>query len=159
MVKASDSAFEAAKAAYMIYGWLLQEVARETGWDRTIAMNVGVGGRMGAVFGMAVHARCSEQKPDAACIAAALESAYSGIGIDYELQVRDGGVAGRYERCPIYSGLAASGIDHATIRRLCQSIADGEFEQLHQAIPELTGKVKIRESAGDVCLEEFVLAK
>jgi hypothetical protein len=30
---------------------------------------------------------------------------------------------------------------------------------LHGLVPELTGKVKIRENPGDNCVEEFVLAK
>lgn len=159
MGKANDSAFEAAKNAYTMYGWLLQEVAKEAGWDKAIARNAGVGDRLGGVVGGMVRAKCGEQKPDAACISAVLEDGYKGFGIDYEIQAREGGVTVRYDRCPIYEGLAASGIDHATIQQLCQAISSHEYEQLHGLLPEVTGKIKIREGASDTCLEEIVMAK
>ena len=159
MVKASDSAFEAAKTAYTGYGWLLQEVAKDAGWDKAIAINASTGDRVGQWLGSMVRAKCGEQKPDAASIAAGLEDAYRRIGIDYEVQASDAGVTNRVERCPFYEGLAASGIDHATIQQLCQAFADREFKQLKGLVSGLTGKLKFRESASDTCFEEFVPAK
>jgi len=159
MVKADDSAFEAAKNAYTLYGWLLQEVAKGAGWERTTAIHAGVGDKLAGMLGGMVRAKCGQQKPDAACIAAVLEDANKEFGIDYEIQAGEGGVTSRYERCPIYEGLAASGIDHATIQQLCQGISGRQYEQLHGLVPELTGKIKIRESTSDTCLEEFVLAE
>jgi len=159
MAKANESAFEAAKNAYTMYGWFLQEVAREAGWDKAIAIHAGVGDKIGGMLGGMVRAKCGEQKPDATCIAAVLEDAYKGFGIDYEIQVSDNGVTSRYERCPFYAGLAVAGIDHATIQKLCQGIEGRQYKQLHGLVPELTGKVKIRENPGDNCVEEFVLAR
>jgi hypothetical protein len=72
VVKASDSAFEAARNAYTLYGWLLQEVAKETSWDKALASNAGVGDRLGGLVGGIVRAKCGERKPDAACISAVL---------------------------------------------------------------------------------------
>ena len=159
MGKANDSAFEAAKNAYTLYGWLLQEVAKEVGWDKALASNAGVGDRLGGLVGGIVRAKCGERKPDAACISAVLEDGYKGFGIDYEIQAHEGGVTVRYERCPIYEGLAASGIDHATIQQVCQGISSHQYAQLHGLVFEVTGKIKIRESASDTCIEEYVLAK
>jgi hypothetical protein len=159
MARANESAFEAAKNAYTLYGWLLQEVAKEAGWDKAIAINAGIGERIAGIFAGMVRAKCGEQKPDAACVAGVLEDVNKGSGIDYEIQARESEVTIRYERCPIYEGLVASGIDPATIQRLCQGISGRQYEQLHGLIPELTGKIRIRESASDTCLEERVLAK
>ena len=159
MVKASDSAFEAAKSAYIGCGWLLQEVAKEVGWEKTIAIYASTGDRGGQWLGAMVRAKSGEQKPDAACVSAVLEDAYKGMGIDCEARTSDRGMTIRIERCPIYEGLAASGIDHATIRKLCEGEAGRRSEHLHGLVPELTGKLKFRESASDTCLEDFVLAK
>ena len=159
MGKANDSAFEAAKNAYTLYGWLLQEVAKEVGWDKALASNAGVGDRLGGLVGGIVRAKCGERKPDAACISAVLEDGYKGFGIDYEIQAHEGGVTVRYERCPIYEGLAASGIDHATIQQLCEAVAAREFGHLNATVPARTGTAKVRESPGGHCVEEYVLTK
>ena len=159
MAKANESAFEAAKNAYTMYGWFLQEVAREAGWDKAIAIHAGVGDKIGGMLGGMVRAKCGEQKADAACVSAVLEETNKGFGIDYEVQASNGGVTARYERCPVYEGLAVAGIDHTTIQRLCQGISSRQYEHLHALVPELTGKVKIRESASDNCVEEYILAK
>ena len=159
MMKASDSAFEAAKSAYMGSGWLLQEVAKEVGWEKTIAIYAVAGGKFAALLGGMVRTKCGEQKVDAACISAVLVEAYKNVGIDFEVQARNGGVTVQVERCPIYEGLAASGIDHATIQKLCQGMTGGRFERLHELVPELKRKIKFRESASSACLEEFALAK
>ncbi len=159
MVKANDSAFEAAKNAFTLYGWFLQEVAKEVGWDKAVAIHAGNGDKVAGMLGGMVRAKCGQQKPDGGRVAAALEEAYRGFGMDYEVQATSGSAVNRVERCPFYDGLAASGIDHATIQQLCQDMAGREYEQLKRLVPELAGKIKFRESASDVCLEEFAVAK
>ncbi|MFB3777748.1 MAG: hypothetical protein ACE141_09055 [Bryobacteraceae bacterium] len=158
MGKANDSEHEAAKNAYTFYGWFLQEVAKEVGWDKAVAIHAGNGDKFAGMLGGMVRAKCSQQKPDAECVAAVLENAYKKCGMDYEVQATDGIVTVRVGRCPIYDGLAASGIDHAKIQQLCQGLGGREYEQLKRLVPELAGKVKFRESASDTCLEEFVVA-
>ena len=159
MGKANDSVFEAAKNAYALYGWLLQDVAKEVGWDRAIAIHAGGGDRIAGMLGGMVRAKCRQQTPDAASVAEVLEDAYRGFGMDYEVEATNGSVKNRIKRCPIYDGLAASGIDHATIQQLCQGMAGREYDHLKGLVPELTGRVKFRENASDTCLEEFVLAR
>ena len=159
MVRANESAFGAAKNAYMTYGWLLQEVAKGSGWDKTIAIHSGVGDKFGGMLGGMVRAKCGQQKPDAACVSAVVEEMCKAVGIDCEIEASNGGLKVRYERCPIYEGLAASGINHATIQQLCEAIAGREFGQLNELVPELTGKAKVRERPGDSCVEEYRLAK
>jgi steroid delta-isomerase-like uncharacterized protein len=155
----TDHAFEAAKVAYTGYGWLLQEMAKELGWDRTIAIYAGIGDKAGQWLGGMVLARSGGQKPDVACLSAVLAHTYRGMGIECETKPSNGGMTIRIERCPIYEGLAASGIDHATIQKLCEGEASRRSGQLHGLVPELMDKVTFRENPSENCVEEFVLAK
>jgi hypothetical protein len=88
-----------------------------------------------------------------------LDSVLKGMGIDYELQTGENSVTGQYKRCPIYDGLAASGIEHATIQHVCEGFGADECRKLQQVFPEITLTTRFRERVEDACMEEFALAK
>ena len=159
MVKATAEAFEAAKTAYTLYGWLLQEMAKEFGWEKAIEMYTRLGDPWAKMFGGLLRDQCGERKVDSASVASVVEGIDRGFGVDFDLEARDDGVTHRGARCPLYEGLSAAGIDHATIDRLCSAASNRAYERMHASFPELTVKIKFREKADDVCVEEYALAK
>ena len=159
MVKAAPEAFDAAKTAYTLYGWLLQEMAKEFGWEKAIEMHARLGDRWAGIVGGMFREQCGERTLDAASVASVVERVAQGLGADCEVEARNGAVTNRIGRCPIYEGLSAAGIDHAMIDRLCNAAEIRALEQMHASFPELAGSFKFREKAEDVCVEEYALAK
>lgn len=51
MVQATPEAFETAKTAYTLHGWLLQEIAEESGWEKATEMHTGLGDRWAGIVG------------------------------------------------------------------------------------------------------------
>jgi len=159
MVKAPDNAYEAAKIAWTCYGWLLQEAAADLGWKKAIAVNGRVGQRMAETLVALMHAQRGPDNLTAAHVLAVCDRVYKAVGLDYELQAAPTGVTGRYQRCPIYDGLAASGLEHAAIQKVCESLESRESETFQQAFPEVRLTAKFRMSPQDACVEEFTLVK
>ena len=159
MVQATAEAFETAKTAYTLYGWLLQEVAKESGWEKAVELHTRIGDLWAGVLSGMLRDQCGEQKLDAASVASVTDGGYKHLGVDFEVGVRDDGVTGRVARCPMYEGFSAAGIDHATIDRLCSSVSNRVYDRIHASFPELTVGLKFREKADDVCVEEYALAK
>ncbi len=159
MITAPGAAYEAAKNAWTLYGWFLQEAAADLGWDKAIAIQGRAGNRMAEVLTYMMRAQCGDSKPDPECISTVMNALFKNFGSDYEFQANDGGVTATYRRCPIYDGLAASGMEHAAIQNVCEAFQQHEYGKLQQAFPELTVTGKFRETADDSCVEEFVVAK
>lgn len=159
MVQAKEEAFSAAKLAYTVYGWLLQEMAKEVGWETAIKVHGRVGDHFAGLFDGMFREKCAGPKLDGDAIAASLDQGYRHFGSDYEIVVHDGGVTARTAHCPIYEGLTASGMDHATIEKVCRASSSREAEALHGGFPELTVELKFREQGDEACVEEFELAK
>jgi hypothetical protein len=158
-VEARAGAFEAARVAYTLYGWLLQEMAKEVGWEKTVEINASVGDRLGGMIGGMLRDKCADREVNAASVASILEEGLRDFGLDYEVEAHGDGATARYSRCPLYQGLSDSGIDHATIERVCSGIASRQGAQVHSLFPALTVKIKIREKADDLCVEEYALTK
>jgi len=159
MVKATAEAFEAAKTAYTLYGWLLQEMAKEFGWEKAVEMHTRIGNPWAGTVGGMMREKCGERKLDAASVASTVETIIKGFGCDWEVEKRTDGVTDRVGRCPVYEGFLAAGIEHATINRLCTAVLNQAYQQLHTSFPELAVSGKFRPKADDVCVEEYALAK
>jgi hypothetical protein len=153
----NGSAYEAAKNSWACYGLLLQEVAKELGWERAIATQEGVGSKVGEGLASAVLASCAGKAVEPGALAAVLDAAVGSLAIECEHQAEDGKVTGIYRRCPIYDGLAASGLDHAPIQKVCETWGSGERRRWRQMVPGVARQGKFRETGRDVCLEEYTL--
>ncbi len=156
---ANDSTYEAAKNAYTVYGWFLQQAASDLGWEKVSALHARVGDRMAGVIIMMLKARSGEHKLDTNCLSAVLDHLYKGFGMNYELRSGEDSVIGEYKRCPMYEGLSASGMEHTKIQKLCEAFAGHEAATLRQVFPELKLIAKFRECADKPCMEEFALGK
>jgi hypothetical protein len=159
MVKATAEAFEAAKKAYTLYGWLLQEIAKQFGWEKAVEMHARIGDPWAAMASGMLREKCGERKLDAASVASTVETIIKGIGCDFEVERRTDGVTDRAGRCPVYEGLSAAGINHATIERLCTAVSNQAYKGLHTSFPELTVSMRFRPKAEGICEEEYALAK
>jgi hypothetical protein len=159
MVHAREDVFNAAKMAYTLYGWLLQEMAKEIGWDRALKVQEEVGDRFAEMIGEMFKEKCAGPKLDGKGIAASLDEVYRHFGSDFDIVAHDGDVTARTGHCPIYEGLTAAGLDPATVEKVCRAAASREYELFHKTFPELTVRLKFREQAAEACEEEFALAK
>lgn len=159
MVQAKEEAFNAAKLAYTLYGWLLQEVAKEVGWETAIRAQGRLGDRFADLYDGMFKKKCAGAELGAGAIAAALDECYQHFGSDHEITAHGDTVAFRTARCPVYEGLTASGLDHAAIEKICCVGSAREAEVLHERFPELTVRLKFRKPGEQACVEEFVLAK
>jgi hypothetical protein len=159
MAQATQEAFEAAKLAYTLYGWLLQEVAKEVGWETAIRAQSRLGDRFADLYSRMFKEKCAGAELGGDVIAATLNESYQHFGSDHEIAMHGDAVAFRTTRCPIYEGLTASGMDHDTIEKVCCSATFREAELMHERFPELTAKLKFREQAQEACVEEFALAR
>lgn len=159
MAKATAEAFEAAKTAYTLYGWLLQEMAKEFGWEKAVEMHTRIADPWAGMLGRILHEKCQERKLDAASVASMVETVVKGFGCDSEVETHTDGATDRVGRCPVYEGFSAAGIDHATIDRLCTGVSNQSYQRLHTSFPELTVRLKFRQKVDDVCMEEYALAK
>lgn len=157
MVWATESAYQAAKTAYTLYGWYLQEVAAEFGWENAIALQGRTGIRMADMLAGALRSACGERKLQPAAISDCIHSLFKKLAADYDLQTGTNRVVGRYGRCPIYDGLAASGIEHAVIQKVCEALHTDECRRLEHVFPEIKLRARFRERADGECIEEFVL--
>ncbi len=157
MITADNRAYQSAKTAYMIYGWLVQETVAKLGWERAMALQSGVGTKMGESLGQMVRQHCEDTKPTASGVTAALDMAYQNLATDYELKITAHGATATFTRCPIHDGLAASGMKHEEIRKVCEVFTRAEAHKLHDVFPTLKQATKVRERSEDICVEEFVI--
>ncbi len=114
---------------------------------------------MGESLGLMVRAQCGQKQPDTAALGATLAQAFDNLALDYELEVCADRATARFGRCPIYDGLAASGMDPADIRKVCESFSATESRKLHKMFPKLSETTKVRDRAEDACVEEFLVSK
>ena len=159
MVQAKEEVFEAAKMAYTLYGWLLQEVAKEVGLETAFRAQSRIGDRLADLYEPMFKQKCAGAELGAVAIAEALGDCYRHFGSDHEIVAQGDTVAFRTTRCPVYEGLKASGLDHAVIEKACSVGTARSTELLHERFPELTARLKFREPGEESCVEEFVLAK
>jgi hypothetical protein len=159
MVRCVDSAFESAKIAWTCYGWLLREISAEVGWEKTLRMERRVGRTMGAAFAELLQGITGEKPLTPACLSAGLETIVKAMAFDYKIEADVNGVEAHFERCPVYSGLAAAGLQYGEIRAFCESCTTGECEGLQQAFPEATETVEFRDHPDHACVEVFALSR
>ncbi|MCE5307179.1 MAG: hypothetical protein LLG20_06020 [Acidobacteriales bacterium] len=119
----------------------------------------GVGFKLVEGLASAVLATMAGNEADTGALAAVLDAAVGSLAVDCEHQAGDDRVTGIYKRCPIYDGLAASGLDHATIEKVCETWGGGERHRWQELVPGITRKGKFRATDRDACLEEYVLTK
>lgn len=159
MMQAKEEVFEAAKMAYTLYGWLLQEVATEVGWETAFRAQSRIGDRLAGLYEPMFEQKSAGAELGVGAIAEALGDCYRHFGSDHEIVAQGDTVAFHTARCPVYEGLKASGLDHAIIEKVCSVGTARSAELLHERFPGLTARLKFREQGNQPCLEEFVLAK
>jgi hypothetical protein len=154
----NDSGYTTARVTWTFYGLFLQEIAAVLGWEKAIDMQERVGFKAGEGLAKAVMAVRTGKETDPTAVAEVLDAAIGSLAIDCEHQAGDGKVTGIYRRCPIYDGLAASGLDHASIWKVCEAWGRGEVDRWQQLAPDIARKATVRATAKEVCLAEFAFS-
>lgn len=72
MVQAKVELFETAKMAYTLYGWVLQEIAKEFGWETAFRAQSRIGDRMAGLYKPMFRQKCAGVELGAGAIAEAL---------------------------------------------------------------------------------------
>ncbi len=140
------------------YGGLLQEVVKQYGWNKALEMHGKLGYPMGVGSAEEIKKVSRGAKPTIAVVEAVNSQMMSAFGSDFK--VSGGNKTLKYEvtRCPMYDGLRATGFSHEQVKALCEAMSSQEYEGIRSIIPNVSGRVKIRDSSDGTCIEEFRVA-
>jgi len=153
------AAFEGVKNAMTMYGGFFQDVAKEIGMERALALHAKQGEVFGKWMAAALKDKSAEKGLNTVMIAELLKKTLEPWGLIYSPEIQADRVNAKHEQCPMYEGWRGAGLDHATIQSMCQSNVQGINAALQATYPGLSEKVQFRATPEDACVEEFALAR
>jgi len=154
-----DAAFQAAKTAFTLYGGFFQNVAREIGTERALALHCELGPGAGRMLAGMIKERSGDAGPDVTVLGAVQAAYAAAFGCSCEIEETPEASRMTARSCAIYEGLRDSGLDHQTIEAICQGISRTEYAELQKAYPRLHASLHFRASAEEPCVEEWALAR
>lgn len=154
---AREDAYNAAAAAFSMYGSLLKDVAEELGADRALRFHAKQGDNFGTMLSGMLKERLGDADPDVATVRKVVSEAGGGFGFDPEIQETDTSVSFTYPACPIYDGLKMAGWTHEEIREACHKTVEREMAVLRESYPGLSGGLAFRPTPDSPCVESFSL--
>lgn len=149
--------YPALKSAFTLYGRFFRSVVSEIGLERALALHAAQGREMGQWVAGLIASHSAGQSPGPRALAAALREYYEAFGVTYSSVQKPGKVVMTATRCPVYDGLAAAGLEHATIQAVCMSISGAQHAALHDCCSAVAATLDFRASSLEPCVEEFAL--
>ena len=156
---ARESAFQAAKAAFSMYGGFFKDVAAEVGMEKAVSLHAKQGEVTGAMLAGMTKQRLADKEFDMKTFASVLSNAYQVFGFTFEIGESAASLRLSCTRCPVYEGFKSAGLDHATAELLCSRMATAEINEEKKLCPILSASLKFRATPDEACVEEFALAK
>ena len=156
---AREDAFDAAKAAFGMYGGFLKDVAQEIGMEKALAFHAKQGEALGAMTAGMTKEQLGDKQFDMKTFASVLSGGYQMLGIAYEIEENPASLKITAFQCPIYEGLGSAGLDDKTIELLCSGMSAAEFAEEKKVFPQLSMCLKFRSAPEQPCVEEYALEK
>jgi len=151
--------YETTKTAYTLYGAFFQNVAREIGKERALALHCELGGAFGKLLAGSILEKSAGSAIDVKTLGAVQEETSLAFGCVPEVEAVGSISRLKVGECPVYDGLRASGLDHASVEAMCCGISMAEYAALHEACPTVEGSLEFRTAPEGACVEEWTLVK
>lgn len=155
----SEELFNASKAVFKMFGDFFNDVAQEIGIEKAIALYARRGDRGGASLVETLKEHAERGAVNIDKIAENYSNFYKALGFSLEPEVGPEKWSFRVSRCPRYDGFLEAGIDHETIKTICQANAGANNKKLKSYNPEASVKVQVRSAKIGTCIEEFHIPK
>lgn len=131
-----EVAFEGAKAAMLIFGGSFEDVAIE----RALALHAKQGEGFAAVLSTATKERLAGRELDLSAFGAVYRQIVAkGFGMACEVAAGPGSLRTNWGGCSLQERLAAAGLDHETIGRMCRAGFAAVGRDFEEGIPETLG--------------------
>jgi predicted ester cyclase len=154
-----ESAFQAAKAAFSLYGGFFKDVSQEIGMEKAESLHTKQGEFFGAKLAEITKKRLADKDFDMKTFASVLSDSYQIFGFTYGIEESAASLRLSCSRCPVYEGFKSAGLDHATVELLCNRMAAVELDEEKKLCPILSASLKFRATPDEACVEKFALAK
>jgi len=155
----SEESYSIAVKVYALYGAFFNEVVKELGKQKALALHQRTYELMGVETGKKLRKQMGDIEYDLRTLAEILRKSNVSLGIDSEMVERPGSLLLSNARCPMYDGYRIGGLDDDTAKALCQV---GAPAKLGSTLRELNPKVsyrliRYRDGPADRCEEEVRL--
>lgn len=156
---AREDAFNAAKAAFGMYGRFLRDVAQEIGMEKALALYAKQGQPSGAMVAEMTKQELGDKEFDMKALAAVLSRGFEMLGFAYEIEECAASMKIRAFQCPVYEGFKSAGLDDRTIESLCRHKAAAGLAEEKKIFPQLSVCLKFPSAPEQPCVEEYALEK
>ena len=155
-----EESYSVAVKVYSLYGAFFNEVAKELGEKKALALHQKAHELMGIETGRKPREQMGNIKYDLKALAEILRKSNVGIGIDSQMVEGPGSLMLRNARCPMYDGYRRGGLGDEAAEALCQV---GAPAKLGSTLKELNPSVSYRlthyrQKPTERCEEEIRLA-
>jgi hypothetical protein len=154
-----EESYNVAVKVYSLYGAFFNEVAKELGEKKALALHHKAHELMGIETGRKLREQMGDIKYDLKALAEILRKSNVGIGIDSQMVEGPSSLLLRNARCPMYDGYRMGGLGDETAETLCQV---GAPAKLGSTLKELNPNVSYRlthyrQKPSERCEEEIRL--
>jgi hypothetical protein len=159
VVVLGQESYSVAVKVYSLYGAFFNEVAKELGEKKALALHERVHDRMGAETGRKLREEMGIIKYDLKALAEILRKSNVGIGIDSQLVEGPSSLLLRNARCPMYDGYRMGGLSDEAAEALCQVGAPAKLgSTLKELNPNVSYRLtRYRQKPTERCEEEIRL--
>ena len=154
-----ETEYSAAAKVYALYGALFNEVVKELGEGKALALHRNAHEIIGLKTGRRLREQMDEIEYDLETLTKVLQKGNQSIGIDCQMVVDADSLLLRNLRCPMYDGYRDGGLDDRMAETLCQIGAPAKlWTTLKQLNPDIVYKLKhYRDEPDERCEGEIRL--
>jgi len=156
---ARHEGYQAAKQAFTLYGAFFQNVAQEIGKERALSLHCELGGAFGKQLAGSILEKSAGAAIEVHTLSAVQKEYALSMGCIPELEVAGSASRQTVGECPVYDGLRASGLDHASVEAICRGIGVTNYAALHEACPAVEASLEFRTAPEGACVEEWALVR
>ncbi len=153
-----EDAFNAAKAAFSLYGGFFKDMAEEVGLEKAVSLHAKQSAAFDALLVGMIKERLGDGEIDLGTFASVRSEALAALGMTTQIGEAPNLLTLGVQRCPLYEGLRMAGLEHATIEEMCRQGTVLGYAEFNTAFPRLSGCLKFRPVADQPCVEEFALS-
>jgi len=152
----SEDNFNAAQNAFQWTGMIFQNVVQEIGLDRARELCIKPFEHYCQGRAKQITTALENNELDLKSIAAQDEMFWLTGGYDTKVEATPTSLITTTNKCPLYDGFLAAGIDHSTIEALCRGKDDAGDAQYKQLLGSHAGLKmrRFRSGSADYCIEE-----
>jgi len=148
---AEHADYQVAETGFTLYGAFFQNVAREIGKERALALQCELGASFGRQTAGSIQKKSAGGTIGVRTLNAAQEARAISFGCVPELETAGSVARLTVRECPLYDGLRASGLDHASVEAICRGISVAEYAALHEACPAVEASLEFRATPDGAC--------